>query len=468
MIITKHVSLDHDCIQKIEPVVEKHKGNFSAAIREIINQAGRYTLSDLCAIDTSLFRWMLKEIENRLIPDNIIDEFIQPSLINSMEKLENFLNYKFSRLRWNINIALKYDNDSFPRHVVVYIKGPSQEIRLVAKIVSQYFVKNSNLEITSVINLDSCIKLELSSSGKRDSVVKFFGEMHEMMKSIRSNPIFWRCLVKMHVLNNYNMVTLHRNYFEDILAGKIPVEITIENLAKRAIQEIPLKELLSLIKEVYEVSRIVDRVEIDNESIILYHNYRNKEAIEKLRKSVVLLLETSGHVYDARCTSNMIMLTHRPDVGIRINKIVDNLRTSKSSFDKELIMFVAFLKGLENIPDIALSLSSLGRRIGKSLMQEFEKENSIRTWNLHTFKKAIESIDSKFHRKSECRLEDNSMRYIIKRCCFAQGHFNYLCYTFRETFKGALSYAFGDSAQLEIKRLLSHGDDFCEVVIRIP
>jgi len=471
MIITRPISLDYDCIQKIEPLVEKHKGNFSAAIREIIDQAGRCTFSHSCAIDSSLFKWMLKETEGLLIPDNIIDELIEPSLINSMEKLENFLNYKFSRLGWNIDVALKYDNDSFPSHVMIEIKGSSQEIRLMAKMLSQYLVKNSNLEVRSVINFDGCIKVELSSNKKNiESVVTFFGEMHEVVKAIKSNPIFWKSLVSRHVLSNYNMVTIHRNYFEDVLAGKIPMEITIENLAKRPIPEIPLKEMLSLIKEVYEISRIVDRVEIDNESIILYHNYRNKEAIDKLKKSLVMLLETNGHLYDARCTSNMIMLTHRPDVGIRINQIVENLRTSKSSFDKELIMFVAFLKGLKDMPDIALSLSSLGRRTGMSLMREYEKENNIITWDLHTFKKAIEIIDSKLHRESECKLEENSMRYIIKRCCFAEGHeFDpYLCYTFRETFKGALNYAFGNSAQLEIKRLLSHGDNFCEVLIRIP
>jgi len=49
------------------------------------------------------------------------------------------------------------------------------------------------------------------------------------------------------------MVTVHRNYFEELLANSIPLgEITIENLAKKPIQEIPLNEMLALIKKVYE------------------------------------------------------------------------------------------------------------------------------------------------------------------------------------------------------------------------
>lgn len=39
-LIRKHISLDHECLLKMEPYVEKHKGNFSAAIREIINREG--------------------------------------------------------------------------------------------------------------------------------------------------------------------------------------------------------------------------------------------------------------------------------------------------------------------------------------------------------------------------------------------------------------------------------------------
>jgi hypothetical protein len=44
----------------------------------------------------------------------------------------------------------------------------------------------------------------------------------------------------------------------------------------------------------------------------------------------------------------------------------------------------------------------------------------------------------------------------------------YLCHTGRETFKGALDYAFGNKAELDIKKLISHKDKFCEVVIKIP
>ncbi len=480
MIVTRHISLDNDCIQKMEPYVEKHKGNFSAAIREIIDRAGKNSeLENISTIDNTLFKWMLNETDGLLVPDNVLDDIIDPLLINSMGKLEEYLRRKFSELEWDVDLSLKWDNDAMPGEVLIEAKGAPQKIKFVARMLAQYFVKNSPdnapLEITSVFNLDGGIRVELSRSNRKDgvsSLITSFGGLNEVIQAIKSRPSFWKSIINGHLLSNYNMVTVHRNYFEDLLSGKVPMgEITIETLAKKPIQEIPLREMLSLIKEVYETSRVVDRVELDRENLILFHNYRNKEVIDKLKTSIVTLLETNGHLYDARSTANMVVLTHRPDVGIKINEIVNNLKISNSRVDQDLIMFMAFLKGLKNIPDIPVSLTALGKRIGVSLMQEYEKENNIKNWEQQNFQKALELIDSKLHRESEWKTDGKNLQYIVKKCnIVAEGNTfdSYICHTIREAFKGALNYAFGNRAELSVKRLLSHGDNCCEVSIRVP
>lgn len=479
MIVTKHISLDKDCVEKMRPYVEKHQGNFSAAMREIIDKAGKSGLPfNSSAIDNSLFKWMLTEVCT-FIPDDIINEMIDPVLFNSIRKLESFVNFRFKDLGWPTEISLKCDNDTFPSDILMEIKGDNQKAKFIACIMSQYLVKNSlersPLEINSVLNFNEGIKIELSRSNRNDainSLTAFFGGIDEVIKIIKSNPVFWKAIISRHHLSNYNMVTVHRNYFEELLANSIPLgEITIENLAKRPIQEIPLHDMLALIKEVYETARVADRVEIDKDNIILFHNYRNKDAIEKLKKILVTLLEINGHLYDAKSTANMVVLTHRPDVGLKINEIVETLKNSSSRVDQELVMFMAFLKGLKNIPDIPLSLTSLGRRMGKTLMQEYEKENVIRKWDLESFRKAFEMINSKLHTESEWKLDGNILLYTVKRCNLANEGNKFdtcICHTSRETFKGALNYAFGNTAKLEIKKLISHGDEYCQVVIQLP
>ena len=61
------------------------------------------------------------------------------------------------------------------------------------------------------------------------------------------------------------------------------------------------------------------------------------------------------------------------------------------------------------------------------------------------------------------------MIYTIKKCALAKEgdtFDSYICHTARETFKGAMNYAFGNKAELEITKLVTHGDNFCEVIIR--
>jgi len=345
MIVTKHISIDKECVEKLRPQLERHNGNFSAAIRDIIDRNGKSVFpNNSSAIDTSLFKWMLAEVEGVLIPDNILDELIDPILINSIRNLEECLNSRFKELEWDIDIEFKYDNDTFPSGILIEIKGDTHKIRSVACILSQYMVKNSlgkiPLEIMSVFNLNECIKVELARSNKKDaqtSLFTYFGQREEIIKGINSRPEFWKSIVKRHLLSNYNMVTVHRNFFEDLLSNNIPLgEISIENMAKKPIQEIPLKDMLLFIKEVYETSRVIDKVEIDIDNLIIFHSYRSNEAIEKIKKTLVTLLHANGHLYDPKSTANMIVLTHRPDVGIKVNEIVDNLKTSNTSFDQEL------------------------------------------------------------------------------------------------------------------------------------
>lgn len=143
-------------------------------------------------------------------------------------------------------------------------------------------------------------------------------DLDTILGAMKDKPFFWKNIIEEHVLSCYNMVTIHKNYFEDLLANNIPTgEIMIELKTRRIVQDIPIKELLIAIKNIYENSRIVDMVEIDENDMILYHNYRNQEAIYKLKRIIVTLLENSGHSYDAKSTSNMIILKYKPNTNIK-------------------------------------------------------------------------------------------------------------------------------------------------------
>ncbi len=477
---TKNISLDNEYLNRLKPYIEKHNGNFSSAIREIIDNTKKSVIPDNSScVYNPLFNWLLNEIDGRLIPEDILGMMIHPSLINKIIDLDKYVNKSLENLDWNVSIQVDCDNITSPSSISIIITGDSYKIKIVSLMTSQFIVQNSPetspFAIKSMTNLGNNIRIELLKvSNKKDgikSLTTFFGGMEETVQAIKSRTSLWKCLIHRHVISNYQMVTIHKNYYEDMLSGKIPMgETMIEILAKKPIQDIPLKELLPLIKQVYEVSGAVDRVEIRNNNLILFHSYRNKDAIERIKRSLIMLMETNGHLYDGKTTANMIVLEHRPDIGMKINQIVEDLKNSNSRLDQELITFMIYLKDLKNIHDTPMSISVLGRRIGTSLIQEYEKENNIKQWDLANFQKAFTLIDSKIHRESEWKLEGNNLLYRIKKCNIViEGDTidAYVCRAAREAFKGALNHAFGNRAELGIKRLVTHGDSHCEVSIQL-
>jgi len=237
-------------------------------------------------VDISLLNGILIELDGLLVPDEVMDETIDPMLITSMGRLVGYLKKRFDGLSWDVDIALKYDMDTNPSNVLLEVKGPNQKIRFLAGLISQYLIKKSlvqaPLKVKAIVDFNESINVEFERSNKIEaekSLYDFFGKNDQILKIIKKQPAFWKAVINRHILSNYNMVTIHRNYFEDMLAGNVPLaEITIENLAKKPVQEIPLNELLSLIKEVYETSKIADRVEIDKDTITLFHcfNFKGK------------------------------------------------------------------------------------------------------------------------------------------------------------------------------------------------
>lgn len=484
--ISKHISLDEEYFYRIKPYIEKHNGNLGAALRELINNIELHNSGT--KIDPSLFDWIFKEAEGRLAPDNIIDEIIDPSLINSMKKLDEYINNKFSKSEWNINVNLEADSDALPSYILIDIRGSPSKINVVAGILSKYLIRHSSerspLGINSITTFNESMRIEFCMMDKKKSVEslsKYFGYTDKILKIIKDKPAFWKSIIERHVNSNYDMVTIHKNHFEELLASDSDIsirlgEMTIETMTKKEIRDIPLKELLYLIKDVYENSRIVDKIEIDKHDIILCHSYRNQKAIDRLKSILVTLLENGGHLYDAKMTSNTIILKYRPDIDIKLDQIITNLQMGDNDIDQELAKSIICINGLRDMSDMSLSLTYLGRKIGRNLMQEYEKENGQKViggnhyWNIEKFKKAIEIIDLKFHRISEWKLENRDTLYIVKKCNIAKdinnGINNNICHTIREIFKGALEYAFGDNAKLEFKKLMSHGDNSCEVIIR--
>jgi len=95
-------------------------------------------------------------------------------MMNSLDKLERYLNLRFAELKWDSCVSLKFDNDMFPGEILIEVMGDHHKLKFIASLLAQYLVKNSlrqaPLEIRSVINSNDVIKVELSGSNKIDAL----------------------------------------------------------------------------------------------------------------------------------------------------------------------------------------------------------------------------------------------------------------------------------------------------------
>lgn len=482
MVVRKHISIEKKYVDKIKPLLEKYDGNFSAAIREIIDIAveGRMALTHsdhVMLFDSPMANFFLSKT-NGIIPEKeILFKIADPTLFNSLSKTLEYFNIKFKELGWGITMSATCDNDTFPTMATLIITCENDQlIDFCTKLFSLYLATVKHLGIESLFRRTKSIEVKYKVRGSEetatDEIYKYFGQMQELFSEIEKRPDFWRSIVRKYLDSSYKTVAIHKNTFEDLLAKKTPIgEIGIELIAKRPINNIPHQEFLYILKEVYETSCIADNFDIEGDTIKVFHSYGQPRAIETLKNILLNQLKANGHTYTAESTRNMIIFRHMPEIGIKISQLIANLNNSNSNFDKEIIAFLRFCSSLKGQPDVSRSIRVLGYMMSKQIFTEYEKEHNIQTWNLKNFQKAFSVLDSKIGRVSEWKSTNNkTICYIVKKCNLAQisGEFNIdVCQLSRGFFKGAIEHVFKDSVEIKVIKQLTHGDNVCEVHIQV-
>ncbi|MCX9080718.1 MAG: hypothetical protein OIN83_00815 [Candidatus Methanoperedens sp.] len=482
MVVRKHISIEKKYVDKIKPLLEKYEGNFSAAIREIIDIAveGRMALTHsdhVILFDSPTANFLLSKT-NGIIPEKeILSKIADPLLFHSLSNTLEYFNIKFKELGWGITFSVTCDNDTTPTIAALTITGENDQlIDLSAKLFSLYLAAVKHLGIESVYRRSKSIELKYKVRGSEetafDDIDKYLGQMQELYSEIEKRPDFWRGIVRKYRDSSYKTVAIHKNTFEDLLAKKTPIgEIGIELIAKRPIKNIPHREFLYILKEVYETSCVADNFDIEGDTIKVFHSYGNPRAVETLRNILLNQLKANGHTYTAESTRNLIIFRHMPEIGIKISELIANMKNSNSNFDREIIAFLRFCSSLKGQPDVSRSIRVLGYMMSKQIFTEYEKEHNIHIWNMKNFQNAFSALDSKIGRVSEWKLVNNkTICYIVKKCNLAQisGEFNIdLCQLSRGFFKGAIEYVFKDSVEVKVIKQLTHGDNVCEVHIQV-
>ncbi|NIA11393.1 MAG: hypothetical protein GWP10_17115, partial [Nitrospiraceae bacterium] len=351
-----------------------------------------------------------------------------------------------------------------PSTIHVEIKGVGYDKRMfLAGIIGSYLTSFS-LGITNMrSHLDTLaidFERKTSSDVAYNDLLKNIGTMQTTVKELNAKPEFWRSLIHEYSAANYEIVAVHRKFYEELLIGKIPRAImSSECICEKLSANVPLQEVLLELKRIVETSRIVNRMDIDGEDITIHHGYRNMRAVEQLKNIILCMLESAGLNYDHQLTSNVIVLKHRPDIEAKISELLEYVGV-KDIFDEPLREFSLFLK--EKNIDSDRHIWVFGRRVGRRVVRNYEKQYD-EAWTADKFRDALAGIDEMSGRESEWDAMGSTVHHTVTKCPLADDV--EACHACRGIFEGAMRCAFRGMAELEVRKLMSQGDKYCEFYV---
>lgn len=318
----KNISLDDDHLRKLQPFLDKHSGNLSAAVREAIEIAHlalgkpgspeeaveclkcedeqfgkmeKLVQSGECVlISRPVMSWLVKNTSGRLVDDDVIYELLNPYRITTIPDLGEYLNCRSKRRGWNIDISFVLGGEAGKDCANMSFVGGDRDLReLLVETVCLFLGRWMNLDLEAVHRKGNSTTIYLKSFVRHESleippgILKYFGSMDGMYREIERKPDFWKTLVELYKFFNYQRVNIDRNLFEAFAAGEFPdIKKYFELKAGRELHEIPFSELAPLFKHLVLVSQLVSDVEIStekgNEYIRILHNYSSEEVASKM------------------------------------------------------------------------------------------------------------------------------------------------------------------------------------------
>lgn len=487
MNLRKSISLDEEYLKKIEPLIQKHKGNLSAVIRETIDLADYASrdpdsvkrlisgMKNKQSLTSSTLAWVLKVLAGRR-PDREFVNNILGSDIYSISFLEKRLNELLGEIYWDSSVKITSDDDRAPQNASFIITGKNQDMnRFIGAFIAVFVSEKYDFGISRTRSENNSFEMYMVRGTRewaQKSTNDHFGYMDPAFSEFYKRPDLWNMVLTLYSKMNYDMVIIPKQFFEEILGGKSSHKITtvIEKFYGFPINQIPVEDLLKRIKDVYQCTGLIENADIDKESLIIYHSFTEPESIKKLAHMFVELLRLGGHAYSSVTSRNLIVLNPISGTGKILIKMIDTMRNSDVKFGKYHADFMKMLDMLKNMPSNEELIRSLGWKFGIIIIENYQKYKKISTWDEEIFitymkeTSAILKMDSTWEiinknaiygRIRSFPWEENDTRINNHNCTFIKG-----------MFQGWVSHAFNIETEIILTMPSEDpGNDFSEIYI---
>ena len=212
--IRKNISLYEEDMKKILPIVERHEGNLSEAMREIIDftsfmQQKFGSLPEAKKIENKtkgaclpdgMLNWFITHTRECLLDEDVIESLEEIQGIESLSDLVEVVELCFT-----VAIQIDIDDEQDPSEALVSVTGKKVRTEFVAKLIACFLGEIGYLEVENVCRRGASITVKLKGNGGRkseddyknvrESLLKHFGARHILMAEILNRPQFWNATI---------------------------------------------------------------------------------------------------------------------------------------------------------------------------------------------------------------------------------------------------------------------------------
>lgn len=488
MIIRKNISLNEEYLKKLEPLLQKHNGNLSSVMREVIDLADaafqdpdsvKRLISGLKKEQNltswTLF-WSLKNLTGRLPDEEFVQNIIE-DYISSISSLEKRLNELGGEIYWGSSVKISSDDDRLPKNVTFTITGKNPDMnRFLGAVAALFAAKKHNLGVSKVRSISNPFEMEMirgENEWALKSVAENFGNMDIAFSELYRNPDFWNTTISLYEKMDYDMVAISRQFFDEILAGKTSPKTTtaIERFFGCHINQITLEDLIKKMKVLYPSMGIIEKIDTDKDSLIIHHGLTEPLAIKKIAAMFIELLKLNGQTYSSEVNENLIVLKRLPEVGRILIKLMEDLKLKEISLADYHKHLPKMLDVLKDMPFDEKLITSLGCRLGEIMIQKYGKDNAVEKWDAGTFVRYVQEMNAILKQDSKWDIiSENVIQGKIFNCNMAKGDDKFDiadCTFIRGIIEGSILHAFGEQSERIHKRYsgASAENDFCEIYV---
>lgn len=346
MLIRKNISLDDKYLKKLQPLLDANNGNLSAAVRDTIEVAdtalmyhksideavrflketpSKEELNDTIrngeniVINKTMLEWLFKYTRGRLTDEELVNELINPFEIQDMKQLEDYLNRISRNYQWTIQTSIKCEDIHNPGSALVLISNATVYSRdFFAQLIAHFLSRWKQLDVEHVFRRANSTQISFkknpstSSNETMPGIRKHFGYLDILCKELDDNTEFWTQLMYTYNVERVNLVTLHRSQFEIFATGEVPNPTKIfERLCKQSVSDMTLPDLLVHFRRMYLATQLVKNIEIylepGNESITIFHDFKDERVIHNLIEYFSKIFRENGTPFEISSYSSMII-----------------------------------------------------------------------------------------------------------------------------------------------------------------